>query len=114
MCMCSILVIYIHTEVVIVVPDEVLEELADLRFAYARLLHKYKHEVQSSPEAQKAFVEALSPLYRRAQIRPFMTERHDSDHAFQSCFDKLVEEEVSLFNIYYMKKLCRIFPTYIW
>ena len=85
-----------------VVSDELLEDLADLRVDYASLLYEYKSVLESSPEAQKKFVELLPGLLGRS-LGP--------DRSFQSYFNKLVDEEVSLFNITYLKKLCRIFPA---
>ena len=85
-----------------VVSDELLEDLADLRVDYASLLYEYKNVLESSPEAQKKFVDTLPGLLGRS-LGP--------DHSFQSCFNKFVDEEVSLFNITYLKNLCRIFPA---
>ena len=85
-----------------VVSDELLEDLADLRVDYASLLCEYKNVLESSPEAQKKFVDTLPGLLGRS-LGP--------DHSFRSYFNKLVDEEVSLFNITYLKKLCRIFPV---
>ena len=85
-----------------VVPDELLEGLADLRVEYANLLFEYKNVLESSPEAQKKFVDTLPGLLGRS-LGP--------DHSFQSYFNKLVYEEVSLFNITYLKSLCHIFPA---
>ena len=84
------------------VSDELLEDLAELRVDYASLLYEYKNVLESSPEAQKKFVDTLPGLLGRS-LGP--------DHSFQSYFNKLVDEEVSLFNINYLNKLCRIFPA---
>ena len=86
----------------LVVSDNLLEDLADLRVDYASLLCEYKNVLESSPEAQKKFVDTLPGLLGRS-LGP--------DHSFQSHFNKLVDEEVSLFNITYLKILCRIFPA---
>ena len=86
----------------LVVSDNLLEDLADLRVDYASLLCEYKNVLESSPEAQKKFVDTLPGLLGRS-LGP--------DHSFQSYFYKFVDEEVSLFNITYLKKLCRIFPA---
>ena len=85
-----------------VVSDDLLEDLANLRVDYASLLCEYKNVLESSPEAQKKFVDTLPGLLGRS-LGP--------DHSFQSYFNKLVDEEVSLFNITYLKQLCRIFPA---
>ena len=87
------------------IPDTLSEELADLRFAYAKLLRKYEKEVRRSPEAQEEFVEFLPRLLRR---------NFSSDQTFQLLFDNLIEEEVSLFNIHYLKRLCGLFPEDVW
>ena len=94
-----------HHEEQIVVPDLLLEELATLRVNYARLLRRYKREILISPEAQEEFVETLPGLLHRGL---------GSERNFQSYFDTLVEEEVSLFNITYLKQICDIFPENIW
>ena len=88
-----------------IVPDELLEELAGLRVAFARFLRRYKRELLRSPQAQEEFVEILPGLLRRS-LGP--------DRSFQSCFNTLVEKEVSLFNITYLKQICEIFPDNIW
>ena len=85
-----------------VVPDELLENLAGLRVDYARLLCEYKNVLESSRIARKKFVDTLPWLLGRS-LGP--------DHSFRSYFNKLVDEEVSLFNIAYLKELCRIFPV---
>ena len=88
-----------------IVPDELLEELAGLRVAFARFLCMYKRELLSSAEAQEEFVETLPGLLR-SSLGP--------NRSFQSCFNTLVEKEVSLFNITYLKQICDIFPDNIW
>ena len=89
-------------EVQIVVPDELLEDLANLRVGYASFLYEYKNVLESSLEAQKKFVDTLPRLLRRS-LGP--------DHSFQSYFNKLVNDEVSLFNINFLKTLCNRFPA---
>ena len=96
---------FYYSEVEIVVPDKLLEDLSSLRVAYAMFLHKYEDQVKNSPEAQEAFVKTLSRLYPTAV---------GSDYSFQSCFDTLIKKDVSLFNITFLKKLCSIFPHDIW
>ena len=88
------------------IPDELVEELVDLRIAYAELLRSYEKELRKSPEAQKNFVEFLPRLLLRSGF--------SSDQTFQLHFNKLIEEEVSLFNIYYLKRLCSKFPEDVW
>ena len=82
------------------VPDALVEELADLRIAFAKLIHNYEKQLRCSFKAQEEFVVFLPRLFHRAV----------EDHSFQSHFNTLVEEEVSLFNIFYLKQLCSIFP----
>ena len=89
----------------IVVPDLLLEELATLRVSYAMFVRQYKREIQNSPEAQEELVETLPVLLHRVL---------GSEHNFQSYFDNLVEEEVSLFNVINLKRICDIFPKDIW
>ena len=86
------------------VPDTLVEELGDLRFAFAKLIHNYEKEIRQSPEAREEFVSFLPRLFHRAI--------EDSD--FQSHFNTLIQEEVSLFNIFYLKRICGIFPQDIW
>ena len=87
----------------ITVPDELVEELATLRIGYASLLRNYQEELENSPKAQEEFIKTLPGLLRR---------RLSSD--FQSCFDTFINEEVSLFNITYLKQICNIFPEDVW
>ena len=83
----------------VVVSDELLEKLAKLRVHYAILLCEYKNVLESSPEAKKKFVDTLPGLIGR------------SHNGFQSYFNELVDKEVSLFNITYLKELCCIYPA---
>ena len=92
-------------EQLIVPPDELLEELVGLRISYARFLHGYKKVLQDSVEAQEEFVETVPGVINR-ELGP--------DHSFQSYFSTLINEEVSLFNITYLKKFCNIFPDDVW
>ena len=92
-------------EQLIVPSDELLEELAGLRISYARFLRRYKKVLQDNTEAQEEFVETVPGVIRR-ELGP--------DHSFQSYFNTLIDEEVSLFNITYLKKLCDIFPDDVW
>ena len=92
--------------VIVVIPNELSEELVDLRFAYAKLLRSYEKELWRSPEAQEEFVEFLPGLLQGGNV--------SSDQTFHLLFSKLIEEEVSLFNIHYLKRLCGIFPEDVW
>ena len=89
----------------IVCSDDLLEELAGLRVSYARFLCGYKEVLQGSVEAQEKFVETVPRLICR-ELGP--------DHSFQSYFNSLIDEEVSLFNITYLKQFCGTFPDDIW
>ena len=86
--------------VVPVVPEALVEKLADLRFALANLIYSYEEDLQKSFEAREKFVKFLPRLFHRAI----------EDHSFQSHFNTLIEKEVSLFNTHYLKQLCTIFP----
>ena len=88
----------------VVVPEALVEELADLRFAFANLIYSYEEELQKSPEAQEKFVKFLPHLFHRAV----------EDHSFQSHFKTLIEKEVSLFNTHYLKRICGIYPEDVW
>ena len=88
-----------------IVPDELVDELASLRLGYASFLHKYKKQLQNCSEAQEEFVETLPGLLHR---------KLSSERNFQSYFDTLVEEETSLFNITYLKHFCNLFPEDVW
>ena len=90
---------------VVAIPDTLVEELANLRIAYAELLSGYKKELQKSTKAQEEFVEFLPTLLER---------NFDSDQTFRLLFDTLIKEEVSLFNIHYLKQICRKFPEDVW
>ena len=87
----------------VLVPDELVQELVDLRFSYAIFLRKYQKELQNSFEARETFVETLPTLITGKEL--------PSDHSFQSYFKMLIDEEVSLFNITYLDKFCKIFPA---
>ena len=91
-----------YTGAHVVVPDELVEELADLRVAFAKLLRNYEKELLNSSEAQDEFVALLPRLFHKGGS--------SSDPDFKSNFDKLVEEKVSLFNIHYLKSIRSTFP----
>ena len=97
MCMPPIIV---HFEVV--VTNKLIEALADLRIAFANLLHNYKKEIQNSPNAQREFIEYLPLL--------FGERWRSEDSSFQTYFQMLIDEEISLFNIFYLKRICNKFP----
>ena len=50
----------------VVVPEALVEELADLRFAFANLIYSYEEELQKNPESQEKFVKFLPRLFHRA------------------------------------------------
>lgn len=82
----------------IALSNALLEELAGLRVAYATFLGRYKEEVQNSAEAQLKLVKTLQwPI-------------SGANHSFQPCFDTLIKEKVSQFNITYLKRTYDIFP----
>ena len=85
----------------VVVPDALVEELADLRFAYANLLYSYEIAIQKSSEAQEKFVKFLPRLF----------PRDFEGQSFQYHFNVLIQEEVSLFNTHYLKRICNIFSV---
>ena len=86
----------------VVLSDALLKEFAGLRVAYGAFLRKYKEEVQNSPEAQEELVKTLQWLIPGA------------NHSFQPCFYTLIKEEVSLFNITYLKRTSDILPEDVW
>ena len=71
--------------------------MADLRISFAVFLCEYESELQKSDEAQRKFVKMLQILL-------------DKSLDFSKCFESLIEKEVTLFNITYMEKLCKVFP----
>ena len=86
----------------VVVPDELMEGLVDLRVAFAKLLRDYEKELLKSSEAQTEFVALLPRLFRKGGS--------NLDPDFKSNFNKLVEEKVSIFNIHYLKSIRSTFP----
>ena len=91
-------------EHIIVVSDSLLKELTSLKVSYARFLCRYMIEIKNSSEAQEEFIGTAKTILGR--------ELSSSD--FQTCFDTLVDKEVSLFNITYLKEICEIFPEDVW
>ena len=83
-----------------VVPDALLQELVGLRTSFASFLLQFEQVLRTSPGAQELFVGMLQKILRRAFA------------SFQECFDTLMEVEVSLFNITYLKQICTqsVFP----
>ena len=84
----------------VVVPDDLVKELAKLRVAFAMLVHSYEDELNDNHEAQAKFVRFL----------PRLLPRRSYDQGFQSSFNMLIDEEVSLFNVCYLRNICCIFP----
>ena len=85
----------------LVVPDELVMKLANLRSAYALLLMRFERALQSSSEAQEDFVAFLRHLLQGAV---------PSDCNVRLAFEILKEEEISLFNIQYLKNVSSILP----
>ena len=83
-----------------VVPDALLQELVGLRTSFASFLLQFKHVLRTSPGAQDTFVDMLQGILPRTFAN------------FKECFDTLIKEEVSLFNITYLKQICTksVFP----
>ena len=85
--------------VLVTVPDQLINELAVLRIAFANFLCEYECELQKIDEVQKKFVKMVQILL---QV--------DESLKLSECFKRLIEKEVTLFNITYMEKLCEVFP----
>ena len=84
-----------------IVPDELVEELARLRVTFAEFLQKYEKELQKSTKAQqKKLIEVMKTLLGKEL----------SNCSFHSYFNTLLEKEVSLFNIIYLDELCNVLP----
>ena len=81
-----------------VVPDALLHELAGLRISFGLFLHRFEQVLKTNPGAQEAFVGTLQRILRRTFAN------------FQECFNTLIQEEVSLFNITYLRQICIVFP----
>ena len=82
----------------LVVPDELVIKLADLRSAYALLLMRFERAIQSSSEAQENFVAFLRHLLQVP-----------TDCNFCSAFE-ILKTEIFLFNIHYLKKVSSMLP----
>ena len=103
--MCNYFLCYLEDRFVVSVPDNLLKELADLRMYFARFLLKYEEELKKSSEAQKEFVQTVNNLLKRPHRRPI-----EMDSSFVVYFESFTDEEVSLFNIHYLKRFCQFFP----
>ena len=90
---------------VVATPDLQDKNLAELCTALDELLHGYKNELLSSAKAQENLIEFLS-LFCKVHV--------NEDFSFQAHFQILVDKEISLFNIYYLKQVCRKFPEDVW
>ena len=97
---CPFLCMYSFAEEHHVVPDALLQELVGLRTSFASFLFQFEQVLRTSPGAQETFVGMLQGIL----LRTFAS--------FKECFDTLIEEEVSLFNITYLKQICTqsVFP----
>ena len=83
-----------------VVPDSLVKALADIRIEFAHLKRDYHKALEASRKARKALVEFLPSLFPEKQELV----------NFDSWFDMLIEEEISLFNIHYLKRSCSELP----
>ena len=81
----------------VTVPDKLMKEFAGLRGDFASLLVSYEEELSKSSEVKERFV-----VYVRKLFRLGMSSCHD----FKSTYDKLAGIYVSIFNIFYLKKIC--------
>ena len=84
------------------VPEKLVQELAELRIAFAKFLCDYEEQFRHSPTIQVKFIKMMLQLFRKLL--------KSEDHSFQSLFRTLIEEKVSLFNTYYLKTFFTIFP----
>ena len=90
----------------IIVPDSLLKQLTSLRIKLCQVFATIQEgALQNSPEAQEELVETL-PRLLHGEL--------GSDRNFQSYFDTLVEEEVSLFNVTYLEQLCALLEALLW
>ena len=86
---------------VAMVTQEIVENLKSLTKEYAKFLQSYEKELLKSATAQEKFVEFLPRLLHR-KLGPV--------HSFKAYFATLINEDVSLFNITYLKEICSILP----
>ena len=91
---------FLFIGVEVAVPEILVEELVDLRFAYANLLMCLERELEGSSEAQEAFIALLGNVLPEAVC---------SDCKFPSAF-KVLTKKLSLFNIYYLKRVSKFLP----
>lgn len=100
---CVTVIIYFNSVIgecqdVSFVPDSLVEALAEIRIDFAHLKHDCRKALkQLSQEEQTALVEFLPGLFPR---------KKDLD-SFDSWIEILIEEEISLFNIHYLKRICK-------
>ena len=91
-------------EEVVIVPEVLVEELAQLRIDYASLLTDFERALECSTQAQRDSIVFLRKLLRGAV---------SLDCSFQSAFEILTEKEFCLFNIYYLKGISQKLPESI-
>ena len=87
------------------VPEKLIDEFIDLRSAFAKLLLSVKKELSRTPAAQDDFV---------AYVRNLFPREMSSCKDFQSTYDKLTRNSVSLFNTRYLRCVGSILPPDIW
>ena len=88
------------------VPDALLKELANLRIAFGVFLHKYEDELLRNEEVQRKFIGTLQILLSNTQL--------NESHSISVWFQTFIEQEVSLFNITYLERICSSFPEEVW
>ena len=99
------IVIYIGEQQVVNVPDELIKKLFDVRFGFVNLTYHYEREVKKSPEAKEKFIKFLPRLCKNLKVK---------DGSFESHFETLVEEGISLFNVHCLKQFSKVFPEDVW
>ena len=95
------IVIYIGEQQVVHVPDKLIQKVVEVRRGFVNLTCDYESVVQKSPEAKEKFIEFLPRFCKNLEVK---------DGSFESHFDTLVEERISLFNVHHLKQFSDVLP----
>ena len=88
----------------IVIPDELVMSLANLRVQFASILFEIRLELKNLTEGEQE---------KLTFVLSMLVVNVNSNHKMLEAFDTFLQQDTSLFNICYLKQFSRTFPDKI-
>ena len=88
----------------IVIPDELVMSLANLRIQFASMLFEIRLELKNLTEGEQE---------KLTFVLSMLVVNVNSNHKMLEAFDTFLQQDTSLFNICYLKQFSRTFPDKI-